>query len=309
MTDSKPSIIFMGTPDFAVSSLNRLLDNNFNIKAVVTSTDKPAGRGRKLMFSDIKNFAVEKNLLLLQPEKLKSEDFINRLKSLNADLFVVVAFRMLPKEVWQIPKMGTINLHSSILPDYRGAAPINHAIINGETKTGVTTFFINENIDTGNIIMKRECEITPEDNFGSLHDKLKETGADLLVETINILTEGNIKTISQNINDDTIKYAPKISKEFCRINWGNKAECIHNLIRGLSPYPTAFTELNGNILKIYRSSYQVVDHKLKPGKFISDNKSYIKVATPDGFIQIEELQISGKKRMNVKDFLNGYKFD
>jgi methionyl-tRNA formyltransferase len=302
----------MGTPEFAVPSLKILLDNDYEIKAVVTAVDKPAGRGRNIISSDIKKFALENNLLILQPEKLKDINFINTLKELNADLFIVVAFRMLPKEVWQLPRLGTFNLHSSLLPDYRGAAPINHAIINGEKVTGVTTFFINENIDTGNIILQQKCEISHDDNAGTLHDKLKNLGAELLLRTVKNIEKGNIKTLEQNnLNNPDLKYASKIDKEFCRINWTDKPKKIHNLIRGLSPYPSAFTVLKddeNNIIKIYQAYFTEGSHEYETGKVISDNKTFIKVAIPEGYIYIDELQMSGKKRLTTKDFLNGYNF-
>lgn len=312
MTRLKPSIIFMGTPEFAIPSLKILLDNNFLVKAVVTSVDKPAGRGCKLMFSDVKKFALENNLPLLQPEKLKDNEFISTLKEIDADLFIVVAFRMLPKEVWQLPRLGTFNLHSSLLPNYRGAAPINHVIINGETKTGVTTFFINEDIDTGNIIMQQECEILTDEDAGSLHDRLKNIGANLVLKTVQAISDGDINTIKQeSLVLDNLKYASKLTKEFCKIDWTKDSKEVYNFIRGLSPYPAAYSKILKNdleILKIFKVSLSIENHNHKIGELITDNKNYIKVACSDGFINIEELQISGKKRMNSKDFLNGYKF-
>ena len=303
----KPSIIFMGTAEFAVPSLNILLENNFDIKAVVTASDKPAGRGCKIVYSDVKKFAIEKNIDILQPEKLKDNSFYKTLKEYNADLFVVVAFRMLPKEIWSMPKLGTINLHAALLPDYRGAAPINHAIINGETKTGVTTFFIDEIIDNGNIILQKECEINPEDNIGTMYEKLKLLGSNLVLETVNLIAQGNLTAIPQVYTAESqLKTAPKITKEFCKINWNNHVINIHNFVRGLSPYPCAFFNVNDdNIIKIYKSSYTVENHNYEYGKLISDNKKYIKVAAKNGFLNIEELQISGKKRMDIKAFLAG----
>jgi len=309
MTDTP--IIFMGTPEFAVTSLKTLLDKGYNVKAVVTTPDKPAGRGKNIQFSDVKKFALEHNLPILQPEKLKSPDFLAQLKEIDADLFVVVAFRMLPKEVWAMPRLGTINLHAALLPDYRGAAPINHAIINGETETGITTFYIDEDIDTGKIIMQEKCAIEPEDNIGTLYDKLMFIGAEAVCKTVDIIASGNVNAIEQDsIRTEGLHPAPKITKEFCQINWNNKSVDIHNLIRGLSPYPAAWCYLKDDITaKIFTSSYCTENHNLAIGTFVSDNKSFLKVATPDGFVSILELQMQGKKRMAIKDFLNGFKFN
>jgi len=304
-------IIFMGTPEFAVTSLKTLLDKGYNVKAVVTTPDKPAGRGKNIQFSDVKKFALEHNLPILQPEKLKSPEFLAELKEIDADLFVVVAFRMLPKEVWAMPKRGTINLHAALLPDYRGAAPINHAIINGETETGITTFYIDEQIDTGKIIMQERCAIEPEDNIGTLYDKLMFIGAEAVCKTVDIIASGNVNAIEQDsIRTEGLHPAPKITKEFCQINWNNKSVDIHNLIRGLSPYPAAWCYLKDEITaKIFTSAYSVEKHNLAAGTFVSDNKSFLKVATQDGFVSILELQMQGKKRMAIKDFLNGFKFN
>lgn len=304
-------IIFMGTPEFAVTSLKTLLDKGYNVKAVVTTPDKPAGRGKNIQFSDVKKFALEHNLPILQPEKLKSPEFLAQLKEIDADLFVVVAFRMLPKEVWAMPKRGTINLHAALLPDYRGAAPINHAIINGETETGITTFYIDEQIDTGKIIMQERCAIEPEDNIGTLYDKLMFIGAEAVCKTVDIIASGNVNAIEQDsIRTEGLHPAPKITKEFCQINWNNKSIDIHNLIRGLSPYPAAWCYLKDDITaKIFTSAYSIEKHNLAAGTFVSDNKSYLKVATQDGFVSILELQMQGKKRMAIKDFLNGFKFN
>ena len=304
-------IIFMGTPEFAVTSLKTLLDKGYNVKAVVTTPDKPAGRGKNIQFSDVKKFALEHNLPILQPEKLKSPEFLAQLKEIDADLFVVVAFRMLPKEVWAMPKRGTINLHAALLPDYRGAAPINHAIINGETETGITTFYIDEQIDTGKIIMQERCAIETEDNIGTLYDKLMFIGAEAVCKTVDIIASGNVNAIEQDsIRTEGLHPAPKITKEFCQINWNNKSVDIHNLIRGLSPYPAAWCYLKDDITaKIFTSAYSVEKHNLAAGTFVSDNKSYLKVATQDGFVSILELQMQGKKRMAIKDFLNGFKFN
>lgn len=304
-------IIFMGTPEFAVTSLKTLLDKGYNVKVVVTTPDKPAGRGKNIQFSDVKKFALEHNLPILQPEKLKSPEFLAQLKEIDADLFVVVAFRMLPKEVWAMPKRGTINLHAALLPDYRGAAPINHAIINGETETGITTFYIDEQIDTGKIIMQERCAIEPEDNIGTLYDKLMFIGAEAVCKTVDIIASGNVNAIEQDsIRTEGLHPAPKITKEFCQINWNNKSIDIHNLIRGLSPYPAAWCYLKDDITaKIFTSAYSIEKHNLEAGTFVSDNKSFLKVATQDGFVSILELQMQGKKRMAIKDFLNGFKFN
>ena len=312
MMNKNIDIVFMGTPEFAVASLKNLIDNNYNVKAVVTAPDRPAGRGRKIQYSDVKTYALEQQIPILQPEKLKSEDFLNSLRKLNADLFIVVAFRMLPEQVWSMPRLGTFNLHASLLPNYRGAAPINHAIINGETKTGVTTFFINKNIDTGNIILQEECDILANENVGDLHDKLMNLGSELILKTVNQISLGKLKTISQeNINLKNIHPAPKLNKEFCKINWDLSGEKIHNKIRGLSPYPAAWTMFSNDkssICKIYSSKFIAENHNLKNGSLISDNKSFIKIAVSDGYIYIDNLQLAGKKRMNVKSLLNGYKF-
>ncbi len=305
-------IIFMGTPDFAVESLRMLYDSGFNIVAVITSPDKPAGRGRKIQESAVKKFAFEKNLPILQPLNLKADHFTSELKSLRADLQIVVAFRMLPEIVWAMPEYGTINLHASLLPQYRGAAPINHAIINGETRTGVTTFFIEKEIDTGNIIFQEEVDILPNETAGELHDKLMKIGGELIVKTVNAVIQNKIKIIPQKkiITENTeIKAAPKIFKDDCKINWNQPSDKIYNFIRGLSPYPTAMTMISDNrqfILKIFKAEKQIENHSLPGGKIISDDKTYLKISTVDGYISIKELQLQGKKRMNIKEFLNGF---
>lgn len=302
----------MGTPGFAVGVLNKLVDDGYNIKAVITAADKPAGRGRKILFSDVKKYALEKNIPVLQPEKFKSDKFLSQLKAINADLFIVVAFRMLPKVVWEMPKYGTFNLHASLLPDYRGAAPINHAIINGETKTGVTTFFLNEDIDTGNIIMQTECNITSEDNAGSLHDKLMSIGADLVTKTVDKIESKDFKTKKQDSSSEKLNPAPKLSKEYCKINWNNSAENIINHIRGLSPYPTAWTlisEEKNLTCKIYRAEFITGSHTLNNGTLVTDNKSFAKVAVNSGFIFLHDIHLSGKKRLDIKSLLNGFTFD
>jgi methionyl-tRNA formyltransferase len=315
-----PRIVFMGTPEFAVPSLDKLLHAGYDIVAVVTAPDKAAGRGLTLQQSAIKKYAVEKGLKVLQPEKLKSPEFIDELRSLHADLQVVVAFRMLPEVVWNMPPMGTINLHASLLPQYRGAAPINWAIINGEKETGATTFKLKHEIDTGNILLQEKIIIGDEETAGELHDRMKEIGGDLLVKTINGIVDGSLKEISQEAIDnrqlaigniqgaDGLKHAPKLTTDAFRINWETSIDEINNLIRGLSPYPAAFTTLNNKTLKIFKAEKETTAPSVPPGEYITDKKSFIKFACPDGYISIKELQLEGKKRMNIADFLRGYKF-
>jgi len=297
-------IVFMGTPDFAVASLDALVRANFNVVAVVTAPDKPAGRGQKLNESAVKKYAVEKNIPVLQPEKLKNPEFIKVLKSFNADLQVVVAFRMLPEMVWDMPPKGTINLHGSLLPQYRGAAPINHAIINGEKESGVTTFFLKHEIDTGDIILSDKVDIADDETAGDLHDKLMVTGANLLVKTVEAISNGNFTEQPQSQSDD-LKHAPKIFKDDCKINWNNSSKTIYNLIRGLSPYPTAFTLLNNKTLKIFKAEIENKEPGIVAGGFLTDGKTYLKFATKDGFIKLLDIQYEGKKRMLIADFLRG----
>ena len=300
-------IIFMGTPDFAVASLNALIEAGQEVVAVVTAADKPAGRGQKFHASAVKQFAVSKNIPVLQPVNLKDPVFQDELKSYKADLQVVVAFRMLPESVWNMPPKGTINVHASLLPNYRGAAPINHAVINGEKKSGVTTFLLKHEIDTGNILFSTEVKIEEEDTAGDLHDNLMHAGAKLLIKTVNAIQNNEIKPIPQDsIKTGELKHAPKIFKEDCLINWNNNTVEIYNLIRGLSPYPTAFTYLDEKVLKIFKAEKEIVQHEIEPGKYISDGKSHLKFACQDGFIVLKEIQIEGKKRMLVSDFLRGY---
>ncbi|MGV8947204.1 MAG: methionyl-tRNA formyltransferase [Lutibacter sp.] len=302
-------IVFMGTPDFAVATLDALISAKFNVVGVVTAPDKPAGRGQKIQQSPIKKYALDHNLPILQPSNLKSEEFITHLKSLNANLQIVVAFRMLPKEVWQLPKYGTFNLHASLLPNYRGAAPINWAIINGETKTGVTTFFIDEKIDTGSIILQAEVLIGEQETLGQLHDKLMEVGSKLVVKTVQQIEKGTVKTIKQPEIEE--KSAPKIYNETCNINWNDSLINIYNLIRGLNPFPSAWTTLINNgeeiKVKIYDVKKEFVPHSHKPRTVIT-SKNEIKVATTQGYIIIESLQLSGKKKMDSKSLLNGFRF-
>ena len=304
-------IIFMGTPDFAVATLKTLIDNDYNIVGVITAPDKPAGRGRKLNESAVKKYATSKGLNILQPTNLKSETFLETLKLLKANLQIVVAFRMLPKVVWQMPEYGTFNLHASLLPNYRGAAPINWAIINGETKTGVSTFFIDEKIDTGAMIYQKEVNILPNETAGDLHNKLMVIGSKLVLETVKSIEEGNIKTIPQPENT-VIKTANKLNKENCRINWNDSLDTIYNMVRGLNPYPTAWCLIKNNDkelnTKIYNVEKCVEEHSFEIGKIIS-TKTEVRVAVNKGFIILKEIKIPGKRKMDIKSLLNGYIFD
>ncbi|MCQ2973226.1 MAG: methionyl-tRNA formyltransferase [Bacteroidales bacterium] len=316
MTKKELRIIYMGTPEFAVAPLQSLVEQGFNIVAVITMPDKPQGRGRKISGSPVKEFAVEHNIPVLQPEKLKNPEFIEELKSYKADLQIVVAFRMLPEIVWNMPKYGTFNLHAALLPQYRGAAPINWAIINGETKTGVTTFLLDKDIDTGRILMRQEIEILDSDNIGTLYDKLMEIGQGLVVKTVEKIIAGDTNPIPQEelIDKQTVlKPAPKIFKEDCRLEFNKPCNSVRNLVRGLSPYPAAFTTLNVNgktlTAKIFETSTEISNSKLEPGKILTDNKSYLKIVCNDGFLIINELQLEGKKRMKIQDFLRGVKID
>ncbi|WP_291800557.1 methionyl-tRNA formyltransferase [Lutibacter sp.] len=302
-------IVFMGTPDFAVAILDALVKATYNVVGVITAPDKPAGRGRKIQESAVKKYALENNLTILQPTNLKSEDFIKELQNLNVNLQIVVAFRMLPKVVWQMPKYGTFNLHASLLPDYRGAAPINWALINGESKTGVTTFFIDEKIDTGNIILQEEVSISDTEIVGELHDKLMHLGSKLVVKTVEQIQLNTVKTVKQHEIKE--KPAPKIFSNTCKINWNDSLNNIYNLIRGLNPYPAAWTTLVSNNevikVKIYNIQKEIENHQYKPGTLIN-TKNEIKVAVNGGYIKIESLQLSGKRRMDSKSLLNGYTF-
>lgn len=304
-------IIFMGTPDFAVASLEALINNGYQVVAVVTAPDRPAGRGRKIRESAVKQYSIQQNIPVLQPEKLRDPNFISQLQKLRADLQVVVAFRMLPEVVWNMPPLGTINVHASLLPQYRGAAPINHAIINGETETGVTTFQLNHQIDTGNILLHKKIKIEEEDNVGTLHDKLMALGAKALVETVNGLENNTIEAVDQDeiIQGSELKTAPKIFKQDCEIDWNKKTIEIFNLIRGLSPYPGAFTTLNGLNLKIFHTEIEKEIPTHQPGDIISDGKTFLKFATADGYLKIIELQLEGKKRNGIEEFLRGNKID
>ncbi len=311
----KTRIVYMGTPEFAVAPLEALIAKGYDIAGVVTVADKPSGRGLKMNESAVKKYAVEHNIPVLQPVKLKDPEFLEALKAWNADLFVVVAFRMLPEEVWSMPKLGTFNLHAALLPQYRGAAPINWAVINGEQMTGVTTFMIDKNIDTGNIILREDCRIKETDTAGDVHDKLMAMGAGLVVETVEGILQGNAELRVQKSfiqGSEVLKPAPKLTKELCHIDWNDSTKNIYNLIRGLSPYPTAYTELvsgDGNPvqLKIFSAEKMALESPATPGTVLSDGKNYLAVATADGAISIKDLQLAGKKRMDVKSFLLGFR--
>jgi methionyl-tRNA formyltransferase len=310
MNTADTRIVFMGTPPFAVASLDALVKAGFTISAVVTAPDKPAGRGLQLQQSAVKKYAVENNLPVLQPVKLKDPAFIDALEALNANVFVVVAFRMLPEIVWNMPPMGTINVHGSLLPSYRGAAPINWAVINGEKETGVTTFKLKAAIDTGNILLQDKLPITEADTAGTIHDKMMVLGAHLLVTTLHGIINNTLAEKDQEeiINNDPnlLKHAPKIFTETCTINWNNTAESIFNLIRGLSPFPGALTKLDDKIFKIFAAQKEICSHQSPAGSVLTDNKTYLKFACADGYLHITDLQLEGKKRMQVADFLRGY---
>jgi methionyl-tRNA formyltransferase len=317
-------IVFMGTPEFAVASLDALVKSGCNIVGVITAPDKPAGRGMELQQSAVKKYAVENNLHVLQPEKLKNPEFIEELKALNADLQIVVAFRMLPEVVWNMPPMGSVNLHGSLLPQYRGAAPINWAVINGEKETGVTTFKLKHEIDTGDILLQESFPIAETDNAGDVHDRMKEIGAVVLVKTIEGLAAGTLNerpqtsevsgessgTNSRLTTHDSrlLNHAPKIFTETCKIDWNKPVDEVYNLIRGLAPYPAAFTFLQEKKLKIYKAEKIHESSKDMPGSFITDSKSFLHFTCNDGFVSITELQLEGKKKMNIADFLRGYRF-
>ncbi|WP_247651827.1 methionyl-tRNA formyltransferase [Chitinophaga eiseniae] len=302
-------IVFMGTPDFAVASLDILVQNGFNVVAVITAPDKPAGRGLQLHESAVKQYAVSKGLPVLQPEKLKNPDFIAALRDLKADLQVVVAFRMLPEMVWNMPPEGTINVHASLLPNYRGAAPINWAIINGEKESGVTTFKLQHEIDTGDILFSDTVAIREDETAGELHDALMHTGATLLLKTVQAIAAGNIAGTPQaHIPAAAIKHAPKIFKDTCQINWLQPLSSIYNLVRGLSPYPAAWTVFQGKNLKIYKAHKEHTTPSKAPGEFETDQKTYVKIAAQDGYLYLDEIQLEGKKKMDIEAFLRGYRF-
>lgn len=296
----------MGTPEFAVASLDALVQSGANIMAVITAPDKPAGRGMKLTESAVKKYAVEKGLNILQPEKLKDPAFIESLKALNADLQIVVAFRMLPEVIWNMPPLGTINVHGSLLPQYRGAAPINWAVINGEKETGVTTFKLKHEIDTGDILLQESFPIGENETAGEMHNRMKETGAQLLVKTVKGIADGSIKEVPQPPSA-VLKHAPKIFTETCRIDWNKPVDEVYNLIRGLAPYPTAFTYLHEKTLKIFKAHKEKSKPSVAPGEQQTDGKKMLRFACTDGYIYAEEVQMEGKKKMNIEDFLRGYK--
>nr|WP_322626311.1 methionyl-tRNA formyltransferase [uncultured Flavobacterium sp.] len=307
---NKLKIVFMGTPEFAVGILDAIYQRNYDIVGVITAPDKPAGRGQKIKYSAVKEYALEKGLTLLQPTNLKDEAFLAELKALGANLQVVVAFRMLPEAVWKMPELGTFNLHASLLPQYRGAAPINWAVINGEERTGVTTFFIDEKIDTGAMILKEEIEIKPDETAGALHDRLMELGKDAVVKTLTLIEAGNVQTTIQPQNGD-IKTAYKLNKDNCKIDWTRPGQEIYNQIRGLSPYPAAWTFIADKgeewNVKVYEATFEKYQHNHATGALIVEEKD-IKVFTIDGFLVLRSLQFPGKRRMNAKEMLNGMSF-
>ena len=308
MTKQDLRIVFMGTPEFAVASLDALVGGGYNVVGVVTMPDKPAGRGYKMQFSAVKEYALAHNLPLLQPEKLKNEEFLDSLRALHADLQIVVAFRMLPEVVWAMPPLGTFNLHGSLLPQYRGAAPINWAIINGEQETGVTTFFLQQEIDTGDLILQKRTPITDGDNAGTIHDRLMSIGAAAVVETVDCIIAGNAPKTPQP-QGVTLKSAPKIFKETCRVDWTQSCHQIFNFVRGLSPYPAAWSVLHTDDktidIKLFEVTREPAAHTLQAGQVVCDGKNYLKVAVADGFVKIESLQPAGKKRMSAADWLRG----
>ena len=310
--ERKTRIAYFGTPEFAASQLEAIIKAGYEVAVVVTMPDKPAGRGQKIQYSDVKKIALEHGLPLLQPEKLKDPSFLEQLASFQADLFIVVAFRMLPAVVWQMPKLGTFNLHASLLPQYRGAAPINFAIINGETVTGLTTFFLNEEIDKGAIIMREKVAIRPDETAGELHDELMLLGNKVVVETIRKIENGEVHTLPQEelSENQILKPAPKISKEFCNVDWSQDCQTVYNHIRGLSPYPAAHTSIcseNGDVieLKVFSSTMEHCTPDLSVGSIVTDNKKYLKIALKDGFIHLTKVQQAGKKAMPIDDFLRG----
>jgi methionyl-tRNA formyltransferase len=307
-------IVFMGTPDFAVESLKILVENKYDVVGVITMPDKPAGRGHKVQFSAVKQYALEQNLRILQPEKLKDEAFLEELRALKADLQIVVAFRMLPEVVWNMPKFGTFNLHASLLPQYRGAAPINWAIINGDKETGATTFFLTHEIDTGKIIQQEKIAIAETDNAGDVHDRLMEMGAKLVKKTVDMLVEGKIDAVDQAqfIHSGLeLKAAPKIFKETCQIGLAWDVERVYNFVRGLSPYPAAWVELQfpnqaeKMILKVFETEKEICDQELAIGTIVTDGKKYAKLALKDGFVHLKSVQMAGKKRMEIGELLRG----
>lgn len=307
-------IVYMGTPEFAVEPLRRLIEGGYNVVGVITMPDKPAGRGHKLQQSQVKQYALERGLPLLQPEKLKDEHFLQQLRQWKADLQIVVAFRMLPQIVWDMPRLGTFNLHASLLPQYRGAAPINWAIINGEKETGVTTFFLKQEIDTGEIIRQEKIDIADTDDAGTIHDRLMALGAQVVTDTVDDILNGTAGRLPQEQTDVTggLKPAPKIFKETCRIDWNKPVKQIYDFVRGLSPYPAAWTELvpaDGEpvVLKIFETKKTDMPHNLKPGSILTDGKTYLRIAASDGLVDIRSLQLPGKKRLKTEELLRGFR--
>jgi len=308
-------ILFMGTPEFAVAGLDALIRDEQHVIAVVTSMDKPAGRGRKIRTSPIKDYALSQNIPVLQPDKLKSPSFLAELQDLQPDLLVVVAFRMLPEQVWKLPPMGTINLHASLLPQYRGAAPINRVLMNGETETGLTTFFIEKEIDTGKIILQETVPVDPDEDAGSLHDKMMNTGASLLVRTVRAIAGGNPPLIDQTAlirKQEELKTAPKIFTEDCRVDWDQETEVVYNHIRGLAPYPAAWTILKNQageekILKIFAAEKEILPVNEKPGTLLTDDENALEIACRNGIIRLTRIQLEGKKKMDTPEFLRGLK--
>ena len=310
-------IVYMGTPDFAVEALRQLVEGGYNVVGVITMPDKPAGRGHKIQYSPVKQYALEQNLPLLQPEKLKDEAFVEALREWKADLQIVVAFRMLPEVVWNMPRLGTFNLHASLLPQYRGAAPINWAVINGDTETGITTFFLKHEIDTGEVIQQVRVPIADTDNVEVVHDKLMMLGGKLVLETVDAILNGTVKPISQEEMAvvGELRPAPKIFKETCRIDWNQPVKKIYDFIRGLSPYPAAWSELIASekaesvVVKIFESEKVYESHQLAAGTIVTDGKKFMKVAVPDGFVSILSLQLPGKKRLKTDELLRGYRLE
>ncbi len=302
-------IIFMGTPDFAVPTLQILVEHNYNVVAVITAPDKPAGRGQKIQQSPVKEYAVSQNIPVLQPTNLKSEAFLEELRSYKADLQIIVAFRMLPEVVWDMPPLGSFNIHGSLLPQYRGAAPINWAIINGEKETGVTSFFLKHEIDTGDLLLQTRVPILEEDNFGTMYEKLKHEGAKLALKTVQAIEQDNVKPMPQPASGE-LKHAPKIFKETCEINWNQPAEQARNFVRGLSPYPTAWTRLGDKTFKVFQVEVlENTAYEGEPGTIVTDNKTFVHLKTADGAVAIVDLQMEGKKRMPLADLLRGYSFN
>lgn len=309
-------IIYFGTPEFAASQLEAIIASGYDVAAVVTMPDKPAGRGKKLQCSEVKKAALEHGLPLLQPEKLKDPAFLQQLASYQADLFIVVAFRMLPAVVWNMPPLGTFNLHASLLPQYRGAAPINHAIINGETETGLTTFFLNEEIDKGAVILQERVPIRPDETAGELHDELMVLGNKVVVETIRMIERNECSTVTQEqlLQGQPLKEAPKIFKDFCQVRWDQDCQTVYNHIRGLSPYPAAYTTLASEqgdqvTLKLFYSEIEIMPHHHPAGEVLTDQKTYLKIAAKDGFLRLTRLQQAGKQAMDIEAFLRGFRFN